>query len=109
MAVLRQFLRAKRAQGLALGTAALMLGACGTAPYVDSRREAGQKAPVGPSTPDMVAICYLKTATAIAEVQKLAESECAKTSRIPQLDHEDSWACTGSAPRRVFFRCVAKP
>ncbi len=87
----------------------LLVGGCGSAPYVDSRREAGQMAPVGPSTPDLVAICYSSTAAATAEVMKLAESECAKTGRAAQLDHEDRWACTMLAPRRTFYRCVTKP
>ena len=87
----------------------VLLGACGTPPYIDSRREAGQTEPVGTSTPNRVAICYSKSATATAEVQKLAESECAKTGRVPRLDHEDRWTCTMVAPRRVFYSCVAKP
>jgi hypothetical protein len=113
MSVPRRFIGAKGAarcaQGLALGTAILALGACGTAAYVDSRREAGQTAPVGLSTPDMVAICYSKSPSTTAEVLKLAESECAKTDRTPQFNREERWTCTLSAPRRIFYRCVAKP
>ena len=107
MAVLRQGFRAKCAAGL--GAAAILLAACGTPPYVDSRREAGQIELVGTSNPNRVAICYFQTATAAAETLKLAESECAKTGRVPQLDHEDRWACTMVAPRRIFYSCVAKP
>lgn len=87
----------------------LLLGACGSAPYVDSRREAGQTAPVGLSTPNLVAICYSSSATAAADVMKLAESECAKTARVPEFDREDRWACTMLTPRRTFYRCVTKP
>ncbi len=99
----------KRALALALGSATLLLGACGSAVYVDSRREAGQSAPVGTSTPDMVAICYSKSPATSAEVLKLAVSECAKTSRVAQYHREDRWGCTAVAPRRVFYSCVAKP
>jgi len=95
--------------GLALGTAALLLGACGSSVYVDSRREAGESAPVGTSTPDMVAICYSKSPATTAEVLKLAESECAKTDRVAQYHREDRWGCTAVAPRRIFYSCVAKP
>ena len=107
MTVLRPGLRAKCAAGLV--AAAVLLAACGTPPYVDSRREAGQMEPVGTSNPNRVAICYSQTATTAVEILKLAESECAKTGRVPQLDHEDRWACTMVAPRRIFYSCVAKP
>ena len=107
--LLRRLLRAKYAGGLAIASAALPLAACGTPPYVDSRREAGQKVPVGPSTPDLVVICYSNSATAVAEVMKLAESECAKTNRVPKLEHEERLTCTMLTPRRVFYSCVAKP
>lgn len=86
----------------------LLLGACGTAPYVDSRREAGQREPVGSSTADLVAICSGRSATP-EDLYKLAESECAKTGRMPELAGQDKWSCTVSAPTRIFYRCVAKP
>ena len=99
----------KCAAGLVAGTATLLLGGCGTAVYVDSRREAGQSAPVGASTADMVAICYSKSPATSAEVLKLAESECAKTGRTAVLHHEDRWGCAMLTPRRIFFTCAAKP
>lgn len=96
------------------GTAGLLtltmaLSACGTAPYVDSRREAGQREPVGSSTADVVAICYSSQSTTPEEIYKLAESECAKTGRAPELASQDKWSCTLFAPTRIFYRCVAKP
>ncbi len=87
----------------------LLLGACGTAPYVDSRREAGQKETVGLSTPDVVAICYSSQSAGPEEVHKLAESECAKTGRTAQLEAQSSWTCTVFTPTRIFYRCVTKP
>lgn len=106
MAVLRHGFHAKHTPWLA--AVALLLGACGSSPYVDSRREAGQIESVGPSTLNRVVICYSKTATSEAEALKLAESECAKTGRVPRWDREERWTCTMVAPRRVFYTCVAK-
>lgn len=97
-----------RAAGLIL-TLTFVLGACGTAPYVDSRREAGQREPVGPSTPDLVAICYSSQSATPEEIYKLAESECAKTGRVPQLADQVDWSCTLFTPTRIFYRCTAKP
>ena len=88
---------------------ALLLGSCGTAPYVDSRREAGQRVPVGTSTPDMVAICYSSHSATPEQIHALAESECAKTGRIPERADQAQWSCTLFAPTRIFYRCVAKP
>ncbi|MBY0510985.1 MAG: hypothetical protein K2P94_12655 [Rhodospirillaceae bacterium] len=108
MALLRQSHKAKGTAWLILGLGAALSG-CGTTAYVDSRREAGQTTPVGMSNPNRVAICYSKSATAAAEVEKLAESECARTGRVPQFSAEERWGCTMIAPRRVFYSCVAKP
>ena len=105
---LTQFRRGLTSAGTALALA-LLLGACGTAPYVDSRREAGQREPVGTSTPDTVAICYSSQSTTPEEIYKLAESECAKTGRAPELADQADWSCTLFAPTRIFYRCVAKP
>jgi hypothetical protein len=91
---------------LAVATA---IGACAATPYVDSRREAGQKEPVGSSTPDLVAVCYSSYGSDRDAAQKTAESECAKTGRQAAFDHENTWACTLTASTRAFYRCVAKP
>jgi hypothetical protein len=100
-------------QGLrALGIAGLLgviLAGCAGAPYVDARREAGQREPVGPSTLNRVAICYSSGERSKAAVQQLAEAECAKTSRVPKDAFEQRWGCTMLAPRRIFFDCVPKP
>ena len=87
----------------------VVLAGCATPPYVDSRREAGQKALVGPSTADTPAICYSSYGSGRAAATKLADSECAKTGRIATFDHENAWSCTLKTPTRAFFRCVAKP
>jgi hypothetical protein len=108
MTLQRRRTRAKRTAWGALALIMPLLGGCGSGAYVDSRREAGLLEPVGTSTPDMVAICYSKTAQAAADVKTLAESECAKTGRVPQFSREDRWGCTLSTPRRVFYRCAPK-
>lgn len=105
MTIMRR--RVTRTSGLL--TLILLLSACGTAPYVDSRREAGQREPVGTSTADLVAICYASQSTTPEAIYKLAESECAKTGRTPVLADQADWSCTLFAPTRIFYRCVAKP
>ena len=87
---------------------ALPLWGCGTAPFVDGRREAGQTKPVGPSTPDRVAICYSSKATTPKDVLALAQAECAKTNRSAQFDGQDTFRCALLAPTRAFFKCVGK-
>ncbi len=86
-----------------------VLAGCAMTPYVDSRREAGQKAPVGPSTADMPAICYSSYGSGREAAARLADSECAKTGRIAAFAYENPWSCTLKTPNRAFFRCVAKP
>ena len=92
----------------AMAGMAFALAACAS-PYVDSRREAGQKQPVGASTPDMVAICFSPSQTPRDQLTALAQPECAKTGRVAAFDHEDPWSCTLLARNRAFYRCTAKP
>lgn len=86
----------------------LLLSGCGGAPYVDSRREAGQTAPVGTSTPDRVAICYSSRSTSRDALFRMAEEECAKTGRTARYESQDGFACVMFSPTRAFFRCVPK-
>lgn len=102
-------MRRRLTAATSLLTLIILLSACGTAPYVDSRREAGQREPVGTSTADTVAICYSSHSTTPEEIFKLAESECAKTGRVPVLADQVEWSCTLFAPTRIFYRCAAKP
>ncbi|MDX2143235.1 MAG: hypothetical protein SFV19_07765 [Rhodospirillaceae bacterium] len=85
---------------------ALLLGACAGTPFVDGRREAGQKEPVGASTPDRVAVCYSSRGTTPREVLALAQAECAKTNRRAQFDGQDEFRCSLLAPTRAYFKCV---
>jgi hypothetical protein len=86
----------------------LLFSACGGAPYVDSRREAGQTTPVGMSTPDRVAICYSSRSTTQETLLQMANVECAKTNRAAQYEGQDGFACVMFAPTRAFFRCVPR-
>jgi hypothetical protein len=85
----------------------LGMAGCGGKPFIDGRREAGQKAMVGPSSPDRVAICYSSQASTPAEVQAMAKTECAKTNRVPVFDGQDEFQCALLAPTRAYFKCVA--
>jgi hypothetical protein len=98
----------KRVHARAIIATALMLGGCASAPFVDGRREAGQVAPVGVSTPDRVAICYSIRGTTPRDVLELAKSECAKTGRTAQFDGQDEFRCALLTPTRAFFKCVGK-
>ena len=108
MDLLRRLFTAKAMAGVAAG-ATLLLAGCGSSPYIDSRREAGQKEPVGQSTPNLVSICYSSSGSSPDEIRKLAEPECAKTGRTAVLHHEDRWGCAMLTPRRIFFTCATKP
>jgi len=85
---------------------AAVLGGCASAPFVDSRREAGQTTPVGASTPDRVAVCYSSRGTTPQGVLALAQAECAKTNRRAQFDGQSEFRCALLAPTRAYFRCV---
>lgn len=86
--------------------AALGLAGCAAQPFVDGRREAGSTRTVGRSSASVVAICYNSRSTTPQVVWELAESECAKTDRVPRYDREDVMACSVANPTRIYFRCV---
>ena len=88
---------------IALGTFCLALTAC--SPFIDSRREAGQAAPVGQSQKDRPAVCYNPLWTSEAAVQGLADSVCADTAKHAVLDDTQYFNCRLLAPNTAFFRC----
>lgn len=90
--------------GLFLATASLV--GCASEPFVDGRREAGSTRTVGRSSASVVAICYNSRSTTPQVVWEMAESECAKTDRVPRYDREDALACSVANPTRIYFRCV---
>lgn len=86
--------------------AAVGLAGCATEPFIDGRREAGSTRTVGRSSASVVAICYNSRSTTPEIVWQMAESECAKTDRLPRYDREDVMSCSVSNPTRIYFRCV---
>lgn len=86
--------------------AAAGLAGCAAEPFVDGRREAGSTRTVGRSSASVVAICYNSRSTTPQVVWEMAESECAKTDRVPRYDREDVLACSVANPTRIYFRCV---
>jgi len=83
------------------------LSGCAIDPFIDGRREAGSSRSVGRSTANTVAICYNSRSTTPAAVMQMAESECAKTDRVPRFDREDVLSCSISNPTRAYFKCVS--
>lgn len=79
---------------------------CASEPFVDGRREAGSTRTVGRSSASVVAICYNSRSTTPQVVWEMAESECAKTDRVPRYDREDVMSCSMANPTRIYFRCV---
>ena len=102
-------IQSTRAWILALFLVCGLLSGCAADPFVDGRREAGSTRNIGPSTLNRVAICFNGRTTPQEAVLELAESECAKTDRVPQYDGQDRFSCTWGNPTRAFFRCVAPP
>lgn len=82
------------------------LAGCASEPFVDGRREAGSTRTVGRSSASVVAICYNSRSTTPQVVWQMAESECAKTDRIPKYDREEVMSCSVANPTRIIFRCV---
>ena len=85
-----------------------LISGCTSEPFIDGRREAGSTRTLGPSTPNRVAICYNSRTTTPEAVKQLAESECAKTDRLPLYDGENIMDCSVINPTRVYFRCVTR-
>jgi hypothetical protein len=83
------------------------LSGCAAGPFIDGRREAGSNRTVGQSNANTVAICYNSRSATPAAVMKMAESECAKTDRVPNFDGEDILSCSISNPTRAYFKCVS--
>lgn len=83
-----------------LGTA---LTAC--APFIDSRREAGQVAPVGQSTKNRPAICYNPIWASNESIQSLADEACATIGKKAIPDGTHYFNCRLIAPNTAFFKC----
>lgn len=85
----------------------VLLSACTSVkPFVDSRREAGQRDMVGQSTTDVVAVCYNKFFSDKSQTYDLAEADCQKSRRHAIYESYSSFSCSLIAPNTAFYRCV---
>lgn len=84
----------------------LFLGLMGCAiatPYIDTYSGIADKQSVRRSTPDRVAICFNEADT--TTLQKMADIECAKTSRKAVYDTTVSFSCSLTTPSTAYFDC----
>lgn len=92
---------------LALGLVSILLVACAEVQvFEDTRREAGQREPVGLSQPDKPAICYNPLWHEITEAQTLADSLCAPNHRVAVLKRTEAFSCRLMTPTTLFYECV---
>ena len=77
----------------------------GCAPFIDSRREAGQVKTVGQSTPDRPAVCYMPFWTGEETLQAMADEVCAKQNKKAVLADTSYFNCRLFAPNTAFYRC----
>lgn len=91
---------------------ACLIGGCSQLdPFVDRRRNAGEKDMtklyVGRSTPENPAVCYNILTTSYAEVKKLADEECVKhktgTHAVPV--RQTQFTCRLFLPTHIYFKC----
>lgn len=71
--------------------------------YVDSRREAGQIAPVGQSQPPKIAVCYNPIFSDEAELEQIALTAC-ESKKIVYQDTK-YFNCTLFYPNTAFYMC----
>lgn len=77
----------------------------GCAPFVDSRREAGQVKTVGQSTPERPAICYMPLWTGEETLQSMADEVCAQQNKKAVFEDTSYFNCRLFAPSTSFYRC----
>ncbi len=83
----------------------LMFSACSQfEPFVDSRREAGQVARIGSSTPDKPVVCYGLVGTQ-SDFDVLANDECAKKNKKAVFETTESFSCKIFTPQKAVYRC----
>lgn len=88
----------------------LTLAACGQlAPFVDSRREAGQKEPVGQSAPGRIAVCSNGWWHDPEAIAALAQSACEKEGarKTAVFLERKPFSCRLLTPATSFFACRA--
>ncbi|MDD3668819.1 MAG: hypothetical protein PHX68_00770 [Alphaproteobacteria bacterium] len=87
----------------------LFLAACAEVrPFIDTRKEAGQVAPVGRSTPDRIAVCYNPLWHKQEAARKLADAACVKTNRRAVFDADGTkyFTCRLLTPSVAFYDCI---
>ena len=77
----------------------------GCAPFVDSRREAGQAKTVGQSAPNRPAVCYMPLWTGEETLQTMADEVCAQQKKKAVLEDTRYFNCRLFAPNTALFRC----
>lgn len=96
-------------RNLLILTTFVLINACSiTAPFVDSRREAGTTYSVGRSIPEKPAICYNALTTPYKDVLKLATEECRrnKNGNYAVPEEQTTFTCRLFAPNHFYFSCV---
>ena len=88
-----------------MGTILIMGLLAGCAPFIDSRREAGQSQPVGQSTKNRIAICYNPLWTGEETIQTMANEACAAQKKKAISDTTNYFNCTFITPNTAFFKC----
>jgi len=88
-----------------IGTILLGLTLTACAPFIDSRREAGQVTPVGQSKPGRPAICYNPLWTGKEKLQTMADETCATIGKKAVYDKTEYFNCRLVAPNTAFFKC----
>lgn len=80
-------------------------GCAEIAPFIDSRREAGQVELVGQSKPNRVAVCHHRWWHEEETVRALAEAECAQQNKKAVYDGQAFFNCRFMTPTTSFYRC----
>ena len=92
----------------------LISGCSLLSPFVDRRRNAGEKDMtklyVGKSKIDKPAICYNGWITDFEEAVKLADEECEKHNpgTVAEFEKKTYFSCKLFIPNHVYFNCVKK-
>jgi hypothetical protein len=103
----RRWLRSSRARiGLAAVVLAVLAGCSAPEPFVFkdaefNRRIIGRPAAV----PGLIQVCYYGPATTIDAVLRLAEEECAKFGKTPQLIGQEVYVCPMTTPIAANYLC----
>ena len=87
-------------------TSFLCLTACSQfEPFEDMRREAGQVPTVGQSSDNQPAICYNPIWHDEEQLQKLADTACARTKRHAVFQRKKAFSCRVVNPSTAFYNC----